>query len=211
MRVRSAASRVVSSASSFSLASVATRRTWSSEMDMSAAINTRIPWPQKPVFMPSQSLTARRRCGEAVRVTVTNRKGGSAAGRTPAMASSSRKSTTAATRRHPASAVAGRDLTGFVAGSSADAPRDPRHRFGAFGEDKAAEFLRRRGFEVLARNVRTAYGEIDIVAMDGATVVFIEVKSRRSRGGLEAVDARKRKRLSRLALAFLARAGWLDR
>jgi putative endonuclease len=100
---------------------------------------------------------------------------------------------------------------GAVAGSSADAPRDPRHRFGAFGEEKAAEYLRRRGFEILARNVRTAYGEIDIVARDGATVVFIEVKSRRSRGGLEAVDARKRKRLSRLALAFLARAGWLDR
>jgi putative endonuclease len=103
---------------------------------------------------------------------------------------------------------------GAVAGSSADAPRDPRHRFGAYGEDKAAEYLRRRGFEILARNVRTAYGEIDIVAKDGATVVFVEVKSRRSRQGrvaLEAVDARKRKRLSRLALAFLARAGWLDR
>jgi putative endonuclease len=134
--------------------------------------------------MPFVSLTARPCRGEARVVTVTSRKSSSPG------------------RRYPEDAVAGR---------SADAPRDPRHRFGAFGEDRAAEYLRRRGFEILARNVRTAYGEIDIVARDGATVVFIEVKSRRSRGGLEAVDARKRKRLSRLALAFLARAGWLDR
>jgi putative endonuclease len=107
-----------------------------------------------------------------------------------------------------------RPLSGGRRGRQQRAPRDPRHRFGAFGEERATEYLRRRGFEILARNVRTAYGEIDIIARDGATVVFIEVKSRRSRQGrdaLEAIDARKQKRLSRLALAFLARAGWLDR
>lgn len=95
-----------------------------------------------------------------------------------------------------------------------DAPPDPRHVFGRLGEDAAAEFLRRRGMEVLARNVRTAFGEIDLVAMDGDVVVFVEVKSRRRAGALDAlaaVDARKQKRLSRLALVFLARAGWLDR
>ena len=94
-----------------------------------------------------------------------------------------------------------------------NAPRrqDPRHRFGRYGEDAAAEFLRRRGFEILARNVRTALGEIDLVALDGEVVVFVEVKARRGPGGLEAVDARKQRRLSRLALAFLARAGWLGR
>ncbi len=127
------------------------------------------------------------------------------------MTVSNRRDPRAADGRHPASAATSRYPEGAVAGSSADAPRDPRHRFGAFGEERAAEYLRRRGFKILARNVRTAFGEMDIVAMDGATVVFVEVKSRRSRGGLEAVDARKRKRLSRLALAFLARAGWLDR
>ena len=89
--------------------------------------------------------------------------------------------------------------------------QDPRHRFGRYGEDAAAEFLRRRGFEILARNVRTALGEIDLVALDGEVVVFVEVKARRGPGGLEAVDARKQRRLSRLALAFLARAGWLGR
>ena len=93
---------------------------------------------------------------------------------------------------------------------SGSAP-DPRHTFGRSGEDAAAEHLRRRGFEILARNVRTAFGEIDVVALDGDVVVFVEVKARRGGGGLEAVDARKQRRLSRLALAFLARAGWLDR
>jgi putative endonuclease len=83
--------------------------------------------------------------------------------------------------------------------------------FGRRGEDAAAEFLRRRGFEILARNVRTAFGEIDLVAVDEGVVVFVEVKARRSTSGLEAVDARKQRRLSRLALVFLASAGWLDR
>jgi putative endonuclease len=89
--------------------------------------------------------------------------------------------------------------------------KDPRQRFGRYGEDVAAEHLRRKGFEILARNVRTAFGEIDLVALDGGVVVFVEVKARRGAGALEAVDARKRLRLSRLALAFLARAGWMDR
>ena len=88
---------------------------------------------------------------------------------------------------------------------------DRRQRFGRYGEDTAAAFLTRKGFEILARNVRTAFGEIDLIAMDGSVVVFVEVKARRQTSGLEAVDARKRRRLSRLALAFLARAGWLER
>jgi len=79
------------------------------------------------------------------------------------------------------------------------------------GEDAAAEHLRRRGFDVLARNVRFPFGELDLVALDGDVVVFVEVKTRRGFGALEAVDARKRRRLERLATAFLARAGWLGR
>jgi putative endonuclease len=85
---------------------------------------------------------------------------------------------------------------------------DPRHRRGRDGEDAAADLLRRKGFEIISRNVRTAFGEIDLVALDGDTVVFVEVKARRGANGLEAVDARKQFRLSRLALAYLARAGW---
>lgn len=90
-------------------------------------------------------------------------------------------------------------------------PTDPRHRFGRFGEDAAAAWLRRRGYELLARNVRSALGELDLVAMDGDVVVFVEVKARRSAGGLEAVDRRKQRRLCRLARAFLAGAGWMER
>lgn len=88
---------------------------------------------------------------------------------------------------------------------------DPRQRFGRFGEDAAAEFLRLRGFEILARNVRFRFGELDLVALDEDVVVFVEVKARRGSGGLAAVDARKQMRLSRLATAFLAQAGWLGR
>lgn len=106
---------------------------------------------------------------------------------------------------------------------TADRTTDPRHAFGRFGEDAAAEHLRRRGLEILARNVRTSLGELDLVALDGDVVVFVEVKARRrgfassrhGRGalvsGLEAVDVRKQRRLVRLAQAFLARAGWSGR
>lgn len=86
---------------------------------------------------------------------------------------------------------------------------DPRHSFGRDGEDAAEAFLSRLGFDILARNVRTSAGEIDLVALDGEVVVFVEVKARRRGGTLEAVDVRKQRRLSRLAIAFLARAGWL--
>jgi len=88
---------------------------------------------------------------------------------------------------------------------------DPRHRFGRFGEDVAARFVCAKGYEILERNVRTPYGEIDLICLDSDVVVFIEVKARRGSSGLEAVDGRKRRRLSRLALAFLARVGWLER
>lgn len=97
--------------------------------------------------------------------------------------------------------------------SAAKPPRpvDPRRAFGQRGEDAAAEYLRRRGFEILARNVRTPLGEIDLVALDDEVVVFVEVKARRGAGGLEAVDLRKQRKLSRLAMAFLSRAGWSSR
>ncbi len=98
-----------------------------------------------------------------------------------------------------------------ISTSPADWKRDDvRHVLGRDGEEAAAEYLRRRGYEILGRNVRTAFGELDIVARDGDTLVFVEVKARRGTGvagGLEAVDARKQLRLSRLALGFMAAAG----
>lgn len=80
------------------------------------------------------------------------------------------------------------------------------HAFGRAGEDAAARYLRAAGFLILKRNVRGPAGEIDIVARDGETLVFIEVKARRSRAygsALSAVDARKRRRLRAAAADFL--------
>ncbi|HEY5468253.1 MAG TPA: YraN family protein [Coriobacteriia bacterium] len=78
------------------------------------------------------------------------------------------------------------------------------------GEDAAAAYLERIGFVVEARNWRCQSGEIDIVARDGAEIVFVEVKTRRSeRAGTaeEAVSAAKQRRVSRLAQAYLRETG----
>ena len=77
---------------------------------------------------------------------------------------------------------------------------------GAEGEARAAAHLRRRGYRIVARNVRAGGVEIDLIARRGRTVVFVEVKTRRSqRAGRpeEAVDARKRERLVRGAASWL--------
>jgi len=85
---------------------------------------------------------------------------------------------------------------------------------GRRGEDLAAEHLTGRGFRLIERNVRTPYGEIDLVMLDGRVVVFVEVKARTSqafgRPG-EAVGPVKRRHLSKAALSYLARRGWHDR
>jgi putative endonuclease len=86
-------------------------------------------------------------------------------------------------------------------------PTDTRKVTGVRGEEEAARFLTRSGFAILDRNVRTRAGEIDLVAKEGKTLVFVEVKTRRGAPGdppEAAVDARKRARLSRLALGYLA-------
>jgi putative endonuclease len=82
------------------------------------------------------------------------------------------------------------------------------------GEQAAARYLRRKGYVIVARGDRTRRGEIDLVAVDGRTVVFIEVKTRRShRAGhpAEAVGTRKQRRIIRAALAFLKRHDLLER
>ncbi len=74
------------------------------------------------------------------------------------------------------------------------------------GEDLAVRFLQARGWEIHARNVRTPYGEIDIIARDRDTWVFVEVKTRRSlRFGWpeEAISARKWQALVHSALHWL--------
>jgi putative endonuclease len=82
---------------------------------------------------------------------------------------------------------------------------DVRHTAGRRGEDLAAEHLERLGFEILARNHRTRYGELDLVAYDGETLVFAEVKTRRSsaRDPWENLHDRKRTQVRRMAISWL--------
>lgn len=83
-------------------------------------------------------------------------------------------------------------------------------RAGASGEDLACELLERRGLRVVARNFRTRAGEIDIVAREGETTVFVEVKERHGAGhgaGFEAVTIAKQRRLVSAARVYAARHG----
>jgi putative endonuclease len=81
---------------------------------------------------------------------------------------------------------------------------------GAAAETLAAEFLRARGLAVVKRNYRCRGGEIDLIARDGATLVFVEVRLRRSSafGGARAsITAAKRRRLKFAAGLFLSGLG----
>jgi putative endonuclease len=77
---------------------------------------------------------------------------------------------------------------------------------GSAGEDIAAQWLTDHGFRVVVRNLRTPYGELDIVAQKGRDVHVVEVKTRRGTGygtPLEAIDARKQQHLRRSTMAAL--------
>ena len=79
---------------------------------------------------------------------------------------------------------------------------------GKWGEDLACAELERRGYAIVARRYRRRGGEVDIIARDGRTVVFVEVKARESLefgAGGEAVTFLKRRRLAAVALDYLAR------
>ena len=92
-----------------------------------------------------------------------------------------------------------------AAAASAPMSTDPRHRLGALGERLAAEHLERLGYEVVARNHRTRYGEIDLVVADDRALVIVEVKTRRGRGNpWDALDERKRLQVRRMGLAYLS-------
>jgi putative endonuclease len=81
------------------------------------------------------------------------------------------------------------------------------------GERAAARYLKRQGYRILARQSRSRIGEIDLIALDGQTVVFVEVKTRASQAAghpAEAVTFAKRKQLTRTALAWLKRRNLLE-
>jgi putative endonuclease len=74
------------------------------------------------------------------------------------------------------------------------------------GEDAAARYLKRLGLRILERGHDSRLGELDIIAVDGRTVVFVEVKTRASHDAghpTEAIDDRKQRRMTQAALAYL--------
>ncbi|MFH1921478.1 MAG: YraN family protein [Planctomycetota bacterium] len=90
----------------------------------------------------------------------------------------------------------------------------PERSLGERGERAAARYLKRRGYKILARGNRLLPGELDLVALDRETIVFVEVKTRRSADAghpAESVNAAKQRRLTRLAVTFLKRHGLLER
>jgi putative endonuclease len=85
---------------------------------------------------------------------------------------------------------------------------DPRRLFGQEGESAAEQYLRHKGYRIVARNLRSSVGELDLVAEDGQVLVFVEVKARRTDvfgGAVHAVHQRKQEKLIQLASQYLAR------
>src|SRR5216684_2157475 len=83
-----------------------------------------------------------------------------------------------------------------------------RVMLGKIGEDLACRDLEGRGYAILARRYRRRAGELDIIARDGPTVVFVEVKAREGRefgDAVEAVTSLKRRRMRQVALQYLVR------
>jgi putative endonuclease len=94
----------------------------------------------------------------------------------------------------------------------AELRRESTRGLGALGEQLAAAHLRGRGFRILATNVRTRYGEIDLIALDKRVLIFCEVKTRRvsvartpeaAGHPLSTLSTRQRARIRRLAGAWL--------
>ena len=84
---------------------------------------------------------------------------------------------------------------------------------GWLGEVRAAAFLRRQGMRILKKRYRTSHGEIDLIAQEGKTLVFIEVKTRprgRLDSGLSAVNAEKRGHIRFAAREYLRQHGQAD-
>jgi len=84
--------------------------------------------------------------------------------------------------------------------------KDKRHQLGQDSENFAVEFLQKNGYTIIQRNYRIRGGEIDIIAKENDTLVFIEVKSRTStRYGhaIESLSHQQQKRLYKTAITYL--------
>jgi putative endonuclease len=115
--------------------------------------------------------------------------------------------------RRSAAGVPGRNRRGAADDPDTGTPhKDPRRALGRLGEQLAATHLERLGFAIIERNFRTRYGEIDLIAFDGHTLVVVEVKTRRARKRWQLTPEEQpllwlrtsqRRRLRRLAAAWL--------
>lgn len=88
-----------------------------------------------------------------------------------------------------------------------------RRQIGSDYEKRAAEYLKQQGFCIIEQNFYSRSGEIDIIAKDGRYLVFVEVKYRRDNScgnPLEAVNAKKQKRICRTAFYYCAKHGYGD-
>jgi putative endonuclease len=91
---------------------------------------------------------------------------------------------------------------------------DARQGLGIEGERAAERFLRRHGYTIVERNYRCPCGEVDLIALDRLTVVFVEVKTLRRAGEaspFDAVDARKQRQIARAAEHYLTARRLHDR
>jgi len=91
--------------------------------------------------------------------------------------------------------------------------QNKRQQFGKRSEDLAAWYLKKSGYKILEQNYRTQLGEIDIIAKERQTIVFVEVKSRRSvRYGSPkwSVTHQKQRKISMVALQYLKRTRQID-
>jgi len=81
-----------------------------------------------------------------------------------------------------------------------------RLELGKFGEDLAFKKIKHLGYKNIIRNYRCPLGEVDLIAKDGNTLAFIEIKTRKGKSigyAKEAVNAKKRRQLSKVALTYL--------
>ena len=88
-----------------------------------------------------------------------------------------------------------------------------KREIGSFYEQKAAEYLQKKGYRILKQNFYSRFGEIDLIARDGGYLVFVEVRYRTNgRGGhpLETVDIKKQGRIRRSAQFYLLRHGFSE-
>jgi putative endonuclease len=86
------------------------------------------------------------------------------------------------------------------------AERLPKKSLGRRGEDAATRFLKRLRYRILARGLDSRLGELDIIAVEDRTIVFVEVKTRTSTDAgqpADAIDATKQRRMTQSALAYL--------